>query len=62
MKQHLFLPLYLDLFATANLYKLRLVLRLVSVTRLTARTVPLCERPKQRLFWALGAATAATEK
>ena len=26
MKQHLFLPLYLDLFATADLYKLRLVL------------------------------------
>ena len=51
MKQHLFLPLYLDLFATANLYKLRLVLLLVSVTRPMARVVPLCVRPKQRLFF-----------
>ena len=51
MKQHLFLPLYLDLFATANLYKLRLVLHLASVTRPMARIVPLCEWPKQRLFF-----------
>ena len=60
MKQHLFLPLYLDLFATANLYKLRLVLLRVSVTRPMARVVPLCVRPKQRLFfWVVRAAATA---